>query len=189
VNVSRKILWLLLAISLVSQSSLLAQQAPDFMLKDVSGKNHSLQEYLEQGPVLISFWATWCVPCKKEMPGLIEIWNEHRDDGLTLVAIAVDTPRTQSKVKSYARSQKWEMPVLLDTSGKMLRQYQGSNPPMTVIVDQTGEIVFKHSGYAPGDEDTIAAAVVALFVPSQPEVDPQPVVPATEVPSAVPEQE
>jgi cytochrome c biogenesis protein CcmG, thiol:disulfide interchange protein DsbE len=181
--VTRKTLWLLMAMLLVSQSSLLAQQAPEFMLKDTKGKTHSLQEYLEQGPILISFWATWCVPCKKEMPGLIEIWNYHIDDGLVLLAIAVDTPRTQSKVKSYARSQKWEMPVLLDTSGKMMRQYQGSNPPMTVIINQAGEIVFKHSGYAPGDEETIAAAVAALFAPTQPEIDTQPDTQETEAPS------
>ncbi len=186
---ARKTLWLILAILLVSQSSLLAQQAPEFMLKDVKGKTHSLQEYLEQGPVLISFWATWCAPCKKEMPGLIEIWNDHIEDGLILLAIAVDTPRTQSKVKSYARSQKWEMPVLLDTSGKMLRQYQGNNPPMTVIINQAGEIVFKHSGYAPGDEETIAAAVAALFAPSQPEVSAQPEAGESEAPSTELEKE
>lgn len=158
-----KTLWLTLVLLFVSQSVLQAEQAADFMLKDTQGKNRSLTEYLAEGPVLISFWATWCVPCKKEMPGLIEIWNTYSDSGLTLLAIAVDTPRTQAKVKSYARSQSWEMPVLLDTSGKLLRQYQGNNPPMTILIDPAGEMVFKHSGYAPGDEENIAAAVAALF--------------------------
>jgi len=165
--VIQKTHWLILAALLLASTTLLAEPAQDFTLKDINGKNRTLTEYLEQGPVLIAFWATWCVPCKKEMPGLIEIWQEYAEEGLCLLAIAVDTPRTQSKVKSYARSQKWEMPVLLDTSGNLMRKYQGNNPPLTVIIDQTGEIVYKHSGYAPGDEEKIEATVAMLFEPLQ----------------------
>ena len=160
-------LWLVLGVLLISSTVLQAEQAQDFTLKDLTGTNRTLTEYLDQGPVLIAFWATWCVPCKKEMPGLIEIWNDYAEQGLCLLAIAVDTPRTQSKIKGYTRSQKWEMPVLLDTSGNLMRKYQGNNPPLTVIINSDGEIVYKHSGYAPGDEEKIRAAVAALYEPLQ----------------------
>jgi len=137
--------------------------APDFKLKDTQGKMHSLTEYLEHGPVLMSYWATWCEPCKKEIPHMLKLSDAWADSGLTYLLIAVDTPKTQSRIKSLVKSKKWDAPVLLDTSGKTMRRYKGNNPPVTILINSMGEIIMRHTGFKPGDEKAVQTAIQEMF--------------------------
>ncbi len=140
----------------------LQAESVNFKLRDIEGNTVELDKLVETGPVLISFWATFCEPCKKEIPHLIELVDKYADQGMQLVLISVDTPRSQGKVRPYAQSRKWEHPVLLDPNGRQMKKLKGSNPPYTMIVTQE-DVVYRHSGYRPGDEKELAEVVAGLF--------------------------
>jgi cytochrome c biogenesis protein CcmG, thiol:disulfide interchange protein DsbE len=128
--------------------------ADDFKLKlrSTDGKMVDLAELNKEGPLLISFWATYCEPCKKEIPHLFDLRKEFEKQNLQLVLISVDSPRSQKRVKPFVSGKKWDCPVLLDTNGKEMKKLKGANPPYTMLVDKDGKIVYTHSGYRPGDE-------------------------------------
>jgi len=147
---------------LLSLSTLHAEKV-DFTLKDLDGKVVELAAMLEEGPVLISFWATYCEPCKVEIPHLIEMLPEFEAQKLQLLLVAVDSPRSQKKLKPYVKGKGWEVPVLLDTNGKVMKRYKGSNPPYMMLVDSTGEVLYQHSGYKPGDEAELKKTLEKLL--------------------------
>ena len=81
-----------------------ADIAPDFNLRSPEGKRVHLKSLLEEGPVLLDFWATWCKPCIKAMPKLQEIYDQYSERGLTVIGVNEDGPRGQSKVKPFLRA-------------------------------------------------------------------------------------
>ncbi|MBD3165571.1 redoxin domain-containing protein [bacterium] len=161
--------WLLLfALAILSATPIWAQgiegkTAPDFTLKDIDGDRISLADLTKDGPVLLDFWATWCVPCKQAMPKLAEIHEDFEGDGFQLVAISIDNTRSLNKVKPYVRSQGYKFPVLLDTDSQVLRKYRGTSVPHTVLVTQEGTIAKVWIGYHPGEEKEIRAEITALL--------------------------
>ncbi len=160
--------WIGLGLGLLVMHCAALAESVNFKLKDIEGGNVELAELTGKGPVLISFWATFCEPCKKEIPHLIEIVDQYKDQGMQLLLVSVDTPRSQGKVRPYARSRKWEHPVLLDPNGRTMKKLKGKNPPYTMIVTQD-DVVYKHSGYRPGDEEEIAEVVAGLFAAGEDE--------------------
>lgn len=158
----KQILGVLL-ISLACFSVAVAGDKVDFKLKSVGGDLVELSALCENGPVLISFWATFCEPCKKEIPHLIELLPEFEEQKLQLVLVSVDSPRSQKKVKPYVQGKGWEVPVLLDTNGKVMKQFKGKNPPYTMIVSAEGEVLYQHSGYKPGDEKELKKTLAELL--------------------------
>ena len=136
-----------------------ADKATDFSLRDINGQTVSLSQF-EGQVVLLSFWATWCGPCKVEMPHLHELYKERKDDGFTVLSISSDDARSASQVKPYIKKMGYTFPVLLDKESEVTGSY---NPlktlPYTVIVDREGNIAHVHSGYNPGDEVEIKKLV------------------------------
>lgn len=143
-------------------SAVQAGEKVNFSLKDIDGRTVELSSMVKKGPVLISFWGTFCEPCKKEIPHLVSIVDKYADQGMQLALISVDSPRSQGKVRPYAQSQKWKHPVLLDANGKVMKELKGQNPPYTLIVTQD-DVVYRHSGYRPGDEKELEKVVAGLF--------------------------
>lgn len=127
---------------------------PDITLKDVDGNNVSMQTYGANGKItIVSFWATWCKPCLKELKnidGLLEEWSAKYN--VELVAVSMDNARNTIKVKPTVTGNGWEFPVLLDPNGDLQRALNVTNPPYTLLVDQKGNIVYTHTGYLEGDE-------------------------------------
>lgn len=144
-------MWFLLIISVLVLPAF-ASEAPNFTLENLEGELFTLSDYVGEGPIVISFWATWCTPCKKELPHLQALTNNYNDDGLTLITIAEDAPKTQPKVRPYIKSKKFTFPVLLDPDNEILHLFQGSALPYQVIIDNDGNILETHQGYNPGDE-------------------------------------
>lgn len=138
-------------------------KASDFTLKDIDGRNVSLSDY-EGKVVILSFWATWCTPCKAEMPELHKLYKALKDQGLVILSISTDEARNEPQVKGTARAGGYTFPVLLDPERAAFSQFSANpNLPVTVIVDQKGEIVDNHAGYEPGDEVALKAKVEALL--------------------------
>ena len=125
--------------------------APDFTLPSLDGPNLRLQE--QRGRVvMINFWATWCGPCRVEMPHLSKLYEKYRGSGFTVLAVNID--EDPQKAASLAKQLGMRFPVLLDTEKKVSRLYDLSTMPSTVLVDRDGRVRFVHRGYRDGYEDT-----------------------------------
>ena len=125
---------------------------PDTFLKDLNGKKVSVHDYLDGGPLLISFWFLACEPCKKEMKFLDEYHQKYSDAGFKVLSINTDNSRTINRVKPFVKSKKYTFPILNDPKSLFFRKLGGKVCPYTVLVDHEGNIIKKHSGYNPGDE-------------------------------------
>ncbi len=129
-------------------------QLPDITLKDIDGNDVNFAQYGQNGKLtIVSFWATWCKPCIKElknMNDLLEDWEEEYD--VELVAVSVDDSRNMVKVKPFASGMGWNFDVLLDPNGDLQRALNVANPPVTFLIDQEGNIIYTHTGYVEGDE-------------------------------------
>ena len=129
------------------------QDAPDFALKDLKGNIHRLSDYCGR-VVIIDFWATYCPPCKKEIPHFIELQEEYGDKGLTILGIALDA---EYKVRKFYEEHKINYPVLL-SDGKVTAKYGGIKfIPTTFIVSPEGKILNKYIGYR--SKETFLAAL------------------------------
>jgi peroxiredoxin len=141
-----------------------AQNAIDFSLKNLKGETVRLQDYIGKNVILIDFWATWCVPCVKELPHFERFHNTYKDQGLTVLTITVDGPETVAMVKPFMERYKYTFPVLLDTESRVIALY---NPrvilPYTVLIDRQGRIRHAHQGYSLGDEKAMEEELQALL--------------------------
>lgn len=128
-----------------------ASMAPDFTLRTMGGPNLRLQEQRGQ-VVLVNFWATWCPPCRKEMPHLNRLYEKYRGSGLVLLGVNVDDDA--NKAIDLATKLGVKFPVLLDTDKKASRLYELSAMPVTFLIDRDGRVRYVHRGYVDGYEDT-----------------------------------
>jgi peroxiredoxin len=119
--------------------------APDFTLPDLEGNQISLSTYKGR-VVLLNFWATWCPPCRLEMPTMEKAYRKYRDKGFEVVAVSVDAG-PKSSVKSFLRELGLSFQVLLDPDMETLRAFRGFSLPMTVVIDRQGVIRSRELGY------------------------------------------
>jgi cytochrome c biogenesis protein CcmG/thiol:disulfide interchange protein DsbE len=157
----------ILIIAVLSLTKVSFGQSYDFSLEDLDGNTVTLTGLLEKGPVMISFWALWCVPCKEEMKIMSDVYNKYIDSGFIYVAMNQDSPKSSAKVKSYIESKKYKFIVLLDTDGHVFENFGGQNLPFSVLINQKGDIVKTYSGYVPGDESKIENDIVNLIKESK----------------------
>ena len=139
------------------------EKIPDMPIKLLDGSNTRLYEFLKDGPVIIDFWATWCAPCKKLMKHLNKFHTHFSDNGLKVLAISTDTPRSMGKVKSYIRSKKYEFFVAVDPNQQVMKKLKAELMPTTIIVDKEGMVLYRHQGYYPGDENKILKQITDYF--------------------------
>jgi len=141
----------LIAAALTAASLLAAPMAKlNFSFKDITGKKVSLSDFKGK-VILLDFWATWCVPCKQEIPGFIELQKKYGGRGLQIVGISVDDPLNLAK--EYATQMKMNYPILL-AEGKedILKAYDPiPSIPVSIIIDRGGRIVSRHLGIASMD--------------------------------------
>lgn len=155
----KKILTALLLLSIVSISSLQAgggegKDLPTAMVEDLNGQKVDFKSLLKPGKFyVISFWATWCVPCKKELGNLVDLapkWKEKLNT--EIIAVSTDDSRAKSKVKTYVTGEDWPFTVLLDMNQDLMRSLGIQQIPFTLIVNGEGKIVYTHNSYVEGDE-------------------------------------
>jgi len=142
-----------------------AQELPDTEIKDVnSGKKVAFNETLEKGKVtVISFWATWCVPCKKEIKNIslkLPAWKKEAD--FNYMTISIDEARAEGLVRTYALSQGWTFPFYIDANSDLKRSLSFQNVPYTLIIDKNGKVAFSHTGYEEGGEAEVFAKIKEL---------------------------
>jgi peroxiredoxin len=145
-----------------------AQKAIDFTLKDLDGDSQRLSDYFQKNVILIDFWATWCIPCVKELPHFQRFYDKYKEKGLVVLAITVDGPETVAMVKPFVKSHKYNFPVLLDTESKVIALYDPRVIlPYTILIDRQGKIKHVHQGYSLGDEKVIEEEILELLEPKE----------------------
>ncbi|RMF98095.1 MAG: TlpA family protein disulfide reductase [Gammaproteobacteria bacterium] len=142
-------LWLLAAPATAGEA--LSGPAPDFTLRDRNGQPVSLSDFRGQ-VVLINFWATWCGPCRKEMPLLEQLYQRYQSLGFTLLGVNVEEGDVDAE--AFLRETPVSFPVLFDPENRVSQLYDVSAMPSTVLVDRQGRLRFLHQGYQPGYENT-----------------------------------
>lgn len=150
----------ILAATSLAASSLEGQAAPDFVLKSATGENLRLSEY-RGDVVLINFWATWCGPCRQEMPLLDDLYGRYQRVGFNLLGVNIDddSQRAMQMVEELGVS----FPVLFDERKEVSKLYRVEAMPVTVLVDRAGTIRHVHHGYKPGYEEKYLNEIRALL--------------------------
>jgi len=123
------------------------QKAPAFTLHDVDGKQVSLNAF-EGKVTFINFWAAWCVPCRREMPDLVELYNQYKGEGFEIIAISLDDEKTRKDIQPYMNEFGMNFTVLL-ADGKVQTDYQLFGLPSTFVLDRAHRIRFSHIGAQP----------------------------------------
>ena len=155
----------LLAVTLgLAQGGVAAESKADWTLGTADGGSVSFQEALADGPVVVSFWATWCKPCLKEMPHLNEFAGQYADQ-VTFLAVNTDNSKSVAKVAPFLAAKKFDnLTVPLDTGGIVQSQLQiGGTIPFLVLYNAQGLEVYRHVGYKPGDEVELKHEIEAVL--------------------------
>lgn len=132
-------------------------------LKDMDGNPVNTGNLGFEGPVIISFWATWCSPCKRELNTIHDLYADWQaETGVNLVAVSIDDERSKAGVPMYVNGKGWEYLVLMDTNSDFKREMGVNNVPHTFLLDKDGNIVYSHNNYAPGDEEHLYEELLKL---------------------------
>lgn len=150
---------------LLATTFLRAQDLPNTQVKDINtGKKVAFNQTIEKGKVtVISFWATWCIPCKKEIKNIsskLAAWQ--KETPFNYMTMSIDETRAEGLARTYAISQGWTFPYYIDANSDLKRSLNFQSVPFTMIVDKEGKIAFKHIGYEEGGEAEIYAKVKEL---------------------------
>ena len=125
---------------------------PDLKVRLLNGSSTTLHQLSQDGPLLIDFWATWCVPCKKVMKYLNQYHEKYADDNFKVLMINTDTPRSLGKVRGFIKSQDYSFNVGMDPNKVLSKKLNGMIMPTLILVDKGGIIKWRHQGYVAGEE-------------------------------------
>lgn len=143
-----------------SQKSLL----PNISLKSLEGKTVNTIDFENNGkPIVISFWATWCKPCAKELDAISEIYNDWQDEtGVKVIAISIDDSRNAAKVAPYANGKDWPFDIYIDANSDLKRALNVNAIPHTFLLNGEKEIIWQHTSYFDGDEEELYEEILKL---------------------------
>jgi len=125
--------------------------APEFALQNLDGETVSLSDFQGQ-PVVINFWASWCAPCRFEMPELADKYRDLESAGLVVLGVNVTSQDSVEGATQFVEDFEIPFPILLDTEGTVEELYNASSTPTTIFVDETGQIVARHFGPMIGEQ-------------------------------------
>lgn len=151
----------LIAIALGAQA-----QLPSVQLKTLDGQTVNAAELNNDGkPFVISFFATWCKPCNRELKAIHEYYPDWQEEtGMRLIAISIDEAQNASKVKPLVDAEGWEYEILLDSNSELTRTLGIQSIPHVLIIDGEGNIVDSRSGYTDGSEEHIIEKIRELII-------------------------
>ena len=137
-------------------------QLPNVQLKDINGNTVQTGSISNNGkPVIISFWATWCKPCLRELKAIHEVYPDWQDEtGVKMIIVSIDQAQDAHRVKPMVDGFGWEYEVLLDPNGDFKRAMNVQNVPHVFVLDGNGKIVYNHAGYVDGGEEDIYEALL-----------------------------
>ncbi len=154
----------IIALFTFSLTAIAQGKVPSVNLQDLAGKKVDTKTFSNDGkPMIINFWATWCAPCKRELAAIAEVYDDWQaETGVKLIAISIDDARSMARVAPYINGQAWDYEFYLDPNGDFKRALNVNNIPHTFLVDGSGNIVYQHNNYEPGDENELYSKVLEL---------------------------
>ena len=153
-SISKTIFCFLIVFNIISaDENDIGNIIPDLKIRLLDGSKTTIHELVQDGPLMIDFWATWCVNCKKLMKFLDQYHEDYSDDGFKVLMINTDTPRSLGKVKSYVRSQGYKFYIGMDPNKVISKKLNGMVMPTMILVDKGGEVKWRHQGYIAGEEN------------------------------------
>jgi cytochrome c biogenesis protein CcmG, thiol:disulfide interchange protein DsbE len=149
----KKLSLLIVLFSFVLTSFTADKKFPAIRIKSLDGKVVDLQNSFSKNKLtVISYWATWCGPCKKELDAIHDLYPTWKKMGVELVAVTIDDAQQLNKVNGIVAQKGWNYSILSDINKESLQKLNFQNIPQTFVVDKSGNILYSHSGYTPGDE-------------------------------------
>ena len=147
VKTSLSILFILLSVSILSQNIV-----PNTKLKNLESEFiYSNDVLTENNFYIVSFWATWCIPCINELDAIVDIYEELEKDNIEVIAISTDDARTKKRVRPMINGKDWNFKILLDENHDLKRALNIVGIPHTIITKGT-KIIYRRIGYSPGEE-------------------------------------
>lgn len=132
------------------------------LLATPGGDQTSVAKLGEGKVTIVSFWATWCKPCKEEMKAMQPLFDRLKEKGVQYVAVSIDNTKTMAKVGPYITSKGYTFPVLLDPNSDLFRAVNGTEVPFTLVYNADGTLHAKHDGYFDGDEARLETEIMGL---------------------------
>ncbi|MEW6042579.1 MAG: TlpA disulfide reductase family protein [Elusimicrobiota bacterium] len=139
------------------------KHAPIFKVRDIEGKQVSMEELFHKGPIIVDFWATWCNPCKAELKALAKLYKKYKAQGLEVVAISEDNVEESAKVKQFVKMKKMPFIVIIDRNKELMEKFHAATVPSLFLIAKHGRIYSIHIGYLPGDEKKLEQELLALI--------------------------
>lgn len=150
-------------ISILFVATASAQKIRDFHLEDIQGEIKSFAEIKGEQLTIIDFWASWCKPCLKAIPELDKLFKKYHSQGVEIIGISTDGPRSISKVAPLVRTMAISYPVLTDIDNAVMNEMEVAQIPTVIIINRDGEIAYRHEGYSKGDEIEIEDQITTLL--------------------------
>lgn len=164
----KKLLFIFLLMvnaGIMAQSHGKGGKLPSVSLKSIDGRTVDTSTFDNDGkPIVISFWATWCKPCAKELDAITEVYDDWQDEtGVKVIAVSIDDARNAAKVGPYANGKGWEFEILLDANSDLKRALNVNAIPHTFLLNGNKEIVWQHTSYFDGDEEELFEEIKKLL--------------------------
>lgn len=134
---------------------------PAIEIKTIDGASFNTSQFTNNGkPIIISFWATWCTNCIKELKAIQEVYSDWQDStGVKLIAVSIDDAKTVDKVKPFVNGKSWDYEIYLDPNRDFSRAMNVVMPPYTFVLDGNGKVVWQHISFTEGDEEILYKVV------------------------------
>jgi thiol-disulfide isomerase/thioredoxin len=149
------LITLLFSVAVQAQTKL-----PEIKIQTIDFETFNTLNITNDGkPIIISFWATWCAPCKAELNAIADEYPDWEETGVKIYIVSIDNSRTVNSVQPYVYGQDWPFTTLLDVNSEFRRAMNVNNVPHTFLLDGDSKIIWQHNGYNPGDEEELLELV------------------------------